>query len=146
MFVVYYTYSHAMSCHADVPTVGFFSPCYSPYPASLNVKQHQSHQFSWFVVRILTFPMQTPAPQKKTFNSHCILQFCIHYIHFVPFLPGPLAPPLAPPWLPACAPLMRSKLTASQRSSSSSSWSWHSSRAREAAASAWSSGDGSVAP
>jgi hypothetical protein len=81
-------------------------------------------------------------PNKKTFNSHCILLFC--GLHPLRSIPPRLPRPLAPPWLPgsACAPLMRSRLTASQRSSSSSSWSWHSSRAREAAASPWSSGEG----
>ena len=87
-----------MPCHVMPMFLGFF-PFYSPYPASLNVKQHQSHHFPWFVVRILTFRMQTPAPpKKKTFNSHCILLFC--GLHPLRSIPPRLPRPLAPPWLP----------------------------------------------
>ena len=39
-----------------------------------------------------------PPPQKKTFNSHCILLFC--GLHPLRSIPPRLPRPLAPPWLP----------------------------------------------
>ena len=95
MFVVYYTYSHAMSCHADVPR---FFPHFIHHILLAWMSNNINRTISPGLLCASSLFVCKPLhpPNKKTFNSHCILLFCgLHPLRSIPpRLPRPLAPRL----------------------------------------------------